>query len=370
MEKSKLPKLIIGDLAVDTPVIQGGMGVGISGANLASAVANEGGVGVIASVGLGLFDKNLKNNYAETNAKFLRKEIRKAKSKTKGVIGVNIMYALTDFESHVVAAVEEGTDIIFLSAGLPLKHPFAELFEKNSKIKTKFIPKISSARAMKLIFDYWKKNYNRFPDGVVVEGPMSGGHQGFREENLDDEEYILEKIMPPVIEQAKKYEKDCGVKIPVIAAGGVYYGSDIFKYMEMGANGVKMGTRFVATEECDAHENFKNEYVRCKKEDIVVIKSPVGLPARVVKNGFIEDILSGKKKPFKCPWKCLKTCDFRKVSFCIAIALKNAKLGNMKDGFAFAGKNAFRVTEIISVKKLFENIRIEYGQAATAALYV
>ncbi|MCK4608399.1 MAG: nitronate monooxygenase, partial [Gammaproteobacteria bacterium] len=242
-----LPKLVIGDLEISVPIIQGGMGIGISMAGLATAVANEGGVGTISSVGLGIVDPEVRSNTKEANKQAFAKEIRKARSKTDGVIGVNIMGALADYGEHVQTALEEGVDIIFLGAGLPLRNPTNLSSEQLSKMHTKIVPKISSARAAKLIFQYWAKNYNNIPDAVVVEGPMAGGHLGFNPEQIDDPAFALEKIVPEVVATLKEFEDQFGKEIPVIAAGGIYTGADIYKFLELGAKGVKMGTRFVAT---------------------------------------------------------------------------------------------------------------------------
>jgi len=215
------------------------------------------------------------------------------------------------------------------------------------------------------LFQYWAKNYNRIADAVVVEGPLAGGHLGFKKEQLSDPDYRLEKIIPEVISVIKAFERQFNKSIPIIAAGGVFTGADIYKYLQLGAQGVQMATRFVASYECDASPGFKEAYVNCKKEDIVIVDSPVGLPGRAIRNKFIDDVSAGIKKPFKCPWKCLKTCDFRKSSYCIALALINAKKGNPDDGFAFSGASAYRLDKIVSVKELIETLLDEYAQVAS-----
>ena len=364
MSNQIMQKLVIGDLVAQYPIIQGGMGVGISGANLASAVANEGGIGVISSVGLGLFDLDQNSNYKDANAIKLREEIRKAKRKTNGLLGVNLMQVASDFDNLIQIAVEEKIDIVFISAGLPLKNPFNMPESELKKIKIKFIPKISSERAARLIFEYWERKYSHIPDAIVIEGPLSGGHLGFKKENIDDPKFSLEKLLPKVIEIIKPFEIKFKKNIPVIAAGGIYTGYDIHKFIKLGASAVKMGTRFVTTEECDAADEFKQQYIHCAKDDIVIIDSPVGLPARVIKNKFIEEMQKGIKKPIVCPWKCLKTCDFRSVPYCIAKALMNAKQGNFVEGFAFAGTNAYKAEKIISVKELFKTLSNEYKECA------
>jgi len=356
-------KLKIGDLEAKYPIVQGGMGVGISLSNLASAVAEQGGIGVIATAGIGTTEKDYKTNFKKANKRKLRQEIRKAKSKTDGIIGINIMIALTDYAELAAVAVEEKADIIFLGAGLPLRIPETMTIEQIKKVKTKFIPIVSSPKAVKLIFSRWKRYYDHIPDGVVVEGPMAGGHLGFKREELDKDEFSLENLLKKIIPLVRDLEKEYGQKIPIIAGGGIFTGSDIYKYLSMGVDGVQMGTRFVATEECDADIKFKEAYLKAKKEDVKIIESPVGLPGRAISNKFLEEVSEGERKPFVCPWKCLRTCKMNEAPYCIAKALINAKSGRLDDGFAFAGKNVYRVNEIISVKELFNKLKFEYKSA-------
>jgi len=356
-------ELKIGNLKIKTPVIQGGMGVCISLSGLASAVANEGGVGVISAVGIGMTETGYRNNFRECNKIALRKEIRKAKQKSDGVLGVNIMLAVSDFDDLLRISLEEKVDIVFLTAGLPLKKPDID-FEILENTSTKFIPKVSSARAASLIFNHWDDKYNRIPDGIVVEGPLSGGHLGFRRKVLESDIIPLSSLIKDTIKELEllslKYEK----KIPVIAAGGIYTGKDMFEIMEAGASAVKMGTRFVTTQECDASDQFKKNYLKCNKEDITLIDSPVGLPGRVISNKFVQQIKQGIQKPVNCPWKCLKTCNFATVSFCIAEALFNAAKGNFHSGFSFAGAKAYLAKEIISVHDTFRNLKKEFQKAS------
>ncbi len=360
MGKRKMAKLRIGKLVADIPIIQGGMSVGVSLSGLASAVANEGGIGVIGAAGIGMFEPDFETNFQGANRRALRKEIRKAKEKTNGIIGVNVLMALSDAKELIRVSAEEGADLVFLGAGLPLRLPDEVIPTKSGNTSTKVAPIVSSARAAKIIFEYWAKNYNCVPDMIVVEGPKAGGHLGFKIDQINDPNYTLEKIFPEVLGVVKIYEKRFEKSIPVIAAGGIFTGEDIYKYIQLGASGVQIGTRFVATYECDASEEFKKMYIRCKKEDLEIIKSPVGLPGRAIRNQFILDVEKGIRKPFRCPWKCLKTCDFRRSPYCIARALTNAQKGNLDDGFTFAGANAYRIDKIISVKELIENLVSEY----------
>jgi NAD(P)H-dependent flavin oxidoreductase YrpB (nitropropane dioxygenase family) len=357
-----IPKLKIDDLEIPVPIIQGGMGVGISMSSLASAVANEGAVGVISAIELGVFEEDKKIRFREANKIVLEKEIDKARSMSNGILGINIMEAITDRDALLQLAVDKEIDIVFLGAGLPLKNiPEKGLVGK----RTKFVPIVSSARAALLIFKYWDKNYGRCPDALIIEGPLAGGHLGYKEEQINDPHFSLENILAATIPVIKPFEDKYGKKFPIIVAGGIYTGADIYKFMQLGAGGVQMGTRFVATTECDADEAFKQAYINCKKEDIVIIKSPLGLPGRVIKNKFVEDVMEGMKKPFKCAWKCLKTCNFKTTPYCILAALYSAKMGNLKEGFAFAGANAYRINKIISVKELIEILLNEYQLAAS-----
>ena len=365
MNRKYIPSLRIGEYVTKVPIIQGGMSVGVSLSGLASAVAEEGGIGVIGAAGIGMFEEDFERNFKGANRRALRKEIRKAKEMTDGLIGVNVLMALTDANELIKISAEERVNFVFLGAGLPLKLPKEVIPQGVKEPFTKVVPIVSSARATKIIFNYWAKNYGNVPSMVVVEGPMAGGHLGFKKEQIDDPNYALEKIFPPILESVKGYEKRFNKEIPVVAAGGIFDGSDICKYISMGAAGVQMGTRFVATYECDASQKFKEMYLKCKKEDLEIIKSPVGLPGRAIRNKFIEDVEKGIRKPFKCPWKCLKTCDFKTSPYCIARALTNAKIGDLKNGFTFAGANAYKVNKIVSVKELFTELKAEYEKNCT-----
>lgn len=365
MDLTKIESLKIGDIEARIPIVQGGMSVGISLSGLAAAVANEGGIGVIGAAGIGMLEPDFKRNYGEANKRALRKELRRAREMSDGVIGVNIMVALSDYDDLVKVAVDEGVDLLFLGAGLPLKLPKTVSLDKLQQSHTKVVPIVSSARAAKIILHHWGKRYQYIPDAVVVEGPLAGGHLGFKKEEIDNPEYALNKLVPAAIEAIKPFEQQFGKSIPVIAAGGIFSGADIAKFLRLGAQGVQMATRFVATDECDASTRFKEMYLNCRKDDLVIIDSPVGLPGRAIRNEFLEDVSAGIKKPFECPWKCLRTCDYRTSPYCIARALTNAKKGKLDDGFAFAGANAYRVEKITSVHELIESLLEEYEKAVT-----
>lgn len=355
-----LPALKIGHLIAKLPIIQGGMGVGISLSGLASAVANEGGIGVIAAAMIGMSEPDIYSDYEKANIRALRREIRKAREMTKGILGVNIMVALTNFVDMVKTSIEEGIDIIFSGAGLPVDLP--KYLKK--EMQTRLVPIVSSGRAAKILCKKWLAKFNYLPDGFVVEGPMAGGHLGFRPEQVEDPNFALEKLIPEVIEAIRPFAEQHRKEIPVIAAGGIYTGQDILKYLKLGAAGVQMGTRFVATHECDADIAFKQSYVNASEQDLVLIESPVGLPGRALRNQFIEDVKKGKKTPFKCPYHCITTCNHKESPYCIAMALSNAKKGKLDLGFSFAGKNAYRVEGIISVKELIHSLVGEFEQAS------
>lgn len=355
-----MPELKIGHLRAKLPIIQGGMGVGISLSGLASAVANEGGIGIIAAVGIGMNGGAIKGDFHEANAEALRQEIRTARSKTEGLIGVNVMIALTDADRLIEVSMEEDVDVVIMGAGLPLKLP-ASIIEKGfDNIRTRFIPIVSSSRTAELIFSHWGKKYSHIPDAVIVEGPLAGGHLGFKSAELFQASNTLENLIADVISAMKPFELQFKHPIPVIAAGGIYTGGDIYKFLQLGASGVQMATRFVTTHECDADIRFKEMYLDCQESDLRIIESPVGLPGRAIDNEFLQSVVEGEKKPFKCPWKCLRTCNFEKVPYCIAKALISARRGKFQYGFAFAGANAWRTEKIISVHELLDIIKNEF----------
>jgi len=354
-----MKSLKIGNLSIAVPIIQGGMGVGISLSGLASAVASEGGIGVISSAGLGLLYRNLSKDFLEASIQGLREEIRKAREKTLGIIGVNIMVAMTNFIDMIKTSISEKVDIIFAGAGLPLDLPS---FLKKDSV-TKLVPIISSARAARIICDKWKANYDYLPDAFVVEGPKAGGHLGFKTEQIEDNDYRLEKLVPEIVGELRTYEEKYNKLIPLFAAGGIYTGGDIKKIIQLGASGVQMGTRFVTTHECDASESFKQAYINATEKDIEIIKSPVGMPGRAIFSNFISKMKDGKKQPVKCPFKCIRTCDISSSPYCIITALINALKGNFENGFAFAGSNAFRATKLSSVKEIFQSLLKEYRES-------
>lgn len=351
-----MKELKIGSLLARIPIVQGGMGVGISLSGLASAVAEQGGIGVISSAGLGLVYKEHSSDFNVASIFGLKEEIRKAREATKGVIGVNVMVAMSNFADMVRTAIAEKVDIIFSGAGLPLNLP-SFLTEG---AKTKLAPIVSSARAAKLLCTKWFQEYNYIPDAIVVEGPKAGGHLGYKANQIDDEAYSLENVVPEVVAEVSKFATEHDCHIPVIAGGGIYTGEDICRILELGAEGVQMGTRFVATEECDASQEFKQSYLDARKEDVEIIASPVGMPGRAIHGEFLERVKQGLTKPKNCPFNCIKTCDVTNSPYCIMLALYNAFKGRMSHGYAFCGANAWRVDKIVPVRELIDSLKAEY----------
>lgn len=352
-----MKSFFLGDLEIKLPIVQGGMGVGVSLSGLASAVANEGGVGVISCAGLGLIYHKSPGDYVNKCIYGLKEELRKAKEKTKGVVGVNIMVALTNYADMVKTSIAEKVDVIFAGAGLPFDLPSY----LTSGSKTKLVPIVSSSRAAKIICEKWKNNYNYLPDAIVIEGPKAGGHLGFKVEQLNDENYSLEHLIPEVLAIVAQYGDE--KKIPVIVGGGISTGEDIRHFMDMGVAGVQMGTIFVTTEECDASPEFKKAFVDAKKEDLRIIQSPVGMPGRAIEGEFIKSVAEGKEIPKACPFHCIKTCDYTKSPYCIVQALYQAAKGNLRKGFAFSGTNVHLINKVSSVKEVIANLKAEFSVA-------
>ena len=350
--------LKIGNLTAPIPIIQGGMGIGVSASNLASAVANAGGIGIISAAQLGYNEDDFEKNPLESNLRALKEHITLAKSKApNGIIGINAMVASNNYAEHIKAAIEAGADLIISGAGLPTMLP---KIVKDSAVK--IAPIVSSLKAAKVIFKLWDKHDNIAPDLVVIEGPKAGGHLGFKLEELQDEKLDFDKVVVDIINEKKTYEEKYNKEIPVIVAGGIFDGFDIAKYLKLGANGVQMATRFVVTEECDASQAFKDAYINASKDDIFIVKSPVGMPGRAIKNKFVEKTLSCREKITHC-YNCLTPCDPAVTPYCISKALINAVKGNIDDGLIFCGENASRLTKMTTVKELINELVSELKNA-------
>ncbi len=348
----KIPPLTIGKITVPLPIIQGGMGVRVSKACLAAAVANEGGIGTLAAVGLGDVEAS-KTEFEAAGRKGLVEEIRRAKSMTKGPIAINILGVLSNAVDLIRTSAREGAEFIVSGASLPLRLP-----EMAGDEDIGLIPIVSSGRAADIVLRTWDKRYHRTADALVLEGPLAGGHLGFSFEQLKEpEKYSLEILLPEVLAAVKPFEDKYGRKIPVIAGGGIYTGADIARMLQAGASGVQMATRFVCTEECEVSDEFKRTYIEAREEDIVIIKSPVGLPGRAIRNPFLRNLDAGKLDKIKCDYKCLATCEVATAKYCIALALTNAFQGNMEKGLVFCGQNAWRVDRISTVKEIIAELK-------------
>lgn len=345
----------VGEKISKYPIIQGGMGVGISMHKLAGTVAKEGGIGVISTADIGYQEESFNKNPMEANKIAIEKEISLARkiAGENGIIGVNVMVALNNYAEIVKECVKQKIDLIISGAGIPKDLPE---YVKNSK--TKIAPIVSSLRCCKLIVKHWKSKYNYTPDMIIIEGPEAGGHLGFKEDELNKEENKLENITTQVVEYIKEVEKETNTEIPVIAAGGIWDAKDIKKFLNLGASGVQMATRFVATEECDASDEFKQAYINAKQEDVKIVKSPVGMPGRAIYNNFIKQTEQSKCKIDKC-YKCIKTCDITKTPYCITKALINAVEGNMNKALVFCGSNVYKIKEVVSVHNLMKELTCE-----------
>ncbi len=354
--------LKIGKHTIKIPIVQGGMGVGISWDKLAGNVSKEGGLGVISSVGTGYYkDKKFiqktisdrpyeaVNFYSKDALKQIFKNARKICGNAP--LASNVLYAINDYGRVVKDSCEAGADIIITGAGLPTNMPeFTKDFPDVA-----LVPIVSSAKALKIICKRWTQRYDRVPDAVIVEGPLSGGHQGFTYEQCFDEAYKLENLITPILEEIKKWGD-----FPLIAAGGIWDKNDIERFLSLGCSGVQMGTRFIGTYECDAHENFKEILLSSKEEDIKLFKSPVGYPARGVKTNLFKKIEEGDAPKIKCISNCVAPChrgvEAKAVGYCIADRLSDAFMGEKENGLFFTGSNGYRLNELISVKELMNRL--------------
>ncbi len=345
----------LGDKESKYPIIQGGMGVGVSLHRLAGNVSKEGGIGIISTADIGYQEEDFANNPNEANLRAIGKEIKKAReiAGEDKILGVNVMVALKNYADIVKECVKQKIDLIISGAGIPKNLP-----EYVKGTNTKIAPIVSSLRCCQLIVKHWMTKYGYVPDMIVIEGPEAGGHLGFSREELQEENKPkLEDITAQVVKYIKEIEKDTGKEIPVISAGGIWDKNDIKKFLDLGASGVQMATRFVATYECDASEEFKDAYINAKKEDIKIIKSPVGMPGRAINNEFIKKAENENCNIDRC-YNCIKTCDVKNSPYCITKALINAVKGNMKDALIFCGSNVSKIKEIVSVRELMGELTV------------
>ncbi|WP_103615368.1 nitronate monooxygenase [Campylobacter concisus] len=358
----ELKPLKIGKYEIKYPIFQGGMGLGISWDKLAGNVSLEGGLGIISSVGTGYYE-NRKFIDKELNAKpfgsenfystrGLRAVIENARKICGDLpLGVNIMYAANDYARVVKDACEAGINIIVSGAGLPTNLPE---FTQNFK-EIALVPIVSSAKALKIICKRWLQRYERLPDAVVLEGPLSGGHQGFTYEQCLDPEFSLFNLIPQVKAEIKEWGD-----FPLIAAGGIWDKNDIEKAISLGANGVQMGTRFIGTHECDADIGFKEVILAAEEKDIELIKSPVGYPARGIRTNLINLVDKRMGPKIQCISNCVSPCqrgkEAKQVGYCIADRLFDAYSGKKESGLFFTGANGYKLKELISVKELMHKL--------------
>lgn len=390
MERMKLPELRIGELVLRVPIIQGGMGVGISRSRLAGAVSAAGGLGVISTAQIGYDEPGFAQHPVETNLAAVKKHVRLAKEQAGGCpVGANIMVATRDYERYVRAAVEAGVDVILSGAGLPVNLP--ELVEGS---RVKIAPIISSRKAADVMLRLWDRKYHRSADLLVVEGPLAGGHLGFSREQLEEfsgksspgegfpeengsgesssgegfseenssgksspgegfSEAKFEQEIRAIIECRKPYEEKYGHPIPVVIAGGIFDYADICHALELGADGVQIASRFVAAEECDAAPAYRDAYLAAGPEDICIIDSPVGMPGRALRNAFVKELEAGKRPGVTEPClSCVRTCKPAETPYCISRALIRAVQGDVEHGLVFCGGNTGRISRKTTVAEL------------------
>ncbi len=364
----ELKSFKIGKYTIEKPIIQGGMGVGISWDQLAGNVSKEGGLGVISAVGTGVYknrayvDKTVGKEERPLEAInfYSYPALKKIFENAREICGdkplaANILYAQSEYDRVVQDACKAGADIIITGAGLPLTMPDAAKEYPDVAL----VPIVSTAKALRILCRRWEKTHNRLPDAVIVEGPLSGGHQGFKYDECFMDENQLEVILPPVVEEAKNWGD-----IPVIAAGGVWNHDDIVKMLELGASAVQMGTRFIGTVECDASDVMKNVIINSTKDTIKLFKSPVGYPARGVKTNLHKSIEEGTAPKVACISNCVAPCnrgeEAKVVGYCIADRLSDAYDGLLETGLFFTGSNGYRLNEIITVKELIN--KLMYGE--------
>lgn len=360
---NKLKPLVMGELTAKYPIIQGGMGVGISLSSLAGTVAKAGGIGLISTAQIGFKSPDFLKAPLEENLRAIKTEFDKArKIAPDGIIGFNIMVATKNYAMYVKAAVKAGADIIVSGAGLPVNLP-----ELVRGARTKIAPIVSTAKSAMVICKLWDRKYQKVPDLVVIEGPLAGGHLGFTREQLSDygadtedvagtyrrAEYDQEIV--DIIKVVRGYEEKYRQHIPVVVAGGIFTRADVAHALELGADGVQVGTRFVTTEECDAPDCYKQAYIDAGQEDIVITKSPVGMPGRAIKNAFLEQVADHRLKVQHC-YLCLEHCNPATTPYCITKALSNAAEGDLEHALLFCGSNAYRCDKIETVEGVIKDL--------------
>ena len=341
----------IGKKRLKKPLIQGGMGIGVSLSGLAGAVAKEGGAGTISAAQIGFLQPEFEQNPVLANLKAMEEELQKArKIAPDGILGFNIMVAMNHYETYVRKAVETDADFIVSGAGLPLDLP-AMVSDTDIAIA----PIVSSARGAALILKFWEKKYHRYPDFIVIEGPEAGGHLGFSRKQLEEKmDYDME--ISEILKLVRVYEKKAERKIPVAVGGGICDKARAEHGFMLGADLIQVASRFITTKECDADSAYKDAYLKAQKEDIVLVSSPVGMPGRAIRNSFLERVEKGEvQRPQKC-FGCLKHCNPAEIPYCITEALIHAVKGDTENGLLFCGAQGFLANQIETVQDVMEDL--------------
>lgn len=348
--------LKMGNIEAKVPLIQGGMGVGISLGRLAGAVAKEGGIGNISAAQIGFKEPDFDTNTKEANLRAIQKEYDKARAiAPDGIIGFNIMVAMRHYEEYVRAAIDAGADLILSGAGLPTDLPRIA-----GDSRAKLAPIVSTDKSAKVILKYWGRKYKRMPDLLVIEGPKAGGHLGFTKEQLkayDQAAYDAE--VSDILDTVRSYEEEFQCRIPVALAGGIENKAQAEHAFSLGVDAIQAATRFVTTEECDAHIKYKEAYLNAKETDIVIVKSPVGMPGRAILNPFMEKVMAGERIPHSSCHGCLQKCNPSEIPYCITDALVHAARGEVDDALLFCGAYAYKADHLETVKEVIDSLMPE-----------
>ena len=348
--------LKMGNIEAKVPLIQGGMGVGISLGRLAGAVAKEGGIGSISAAQIGFKEPDFDTNTKEANLRAIQKEYDKARAiAPDGIIGFNIMVAMRHYEEYVRAAIDAGADLILSGAGLPTDLPRIA-----GDSRAKLAPIVSTDKSAKVILKYWGRKYKRMPDLLVIEGPKAGGHLGFTKDQLkayDQAAYDAE--VSDILDTVRSYEEEFQCRIPVALAGGIENKAQAEHAFSLGVDAIQAATRFVTTEECDAHIKYKEAYLNAKETDIVIVKSPVGMPGRAILNPFMEKVMAGERIPHSSCHGCLQKCNPSEIPYCITDALVHAARGEVDDALLFCGAYAYKADHLETVKEVIDSLMPE-----------
>lgn len=348
--------LKMGNIEAKVPLIQGGMGVGISLGRLAGAVAKEGGIGIISAAQIGFKEPDFDTNTKEANLRAIQKEYDKARAiAPDGIIGFNIMVAMRHYEEYVRAAIDAGADLILSGAGLPTDLPRIA-----GDSRAKLAPIVSTDKSAKVILKYWGRKYKRMPDLLVIEGPKAGGHLGFTKEQLESyDQAAYDAEVGVILDTVKSYEEEFHCQIPVALAGGIENKAQAEHAFSLGVDAIQAATRFVTTEECDAHIKYKEAYLNAKETDIVIVKSPVGMPGRAILNPFMEKVMAGERIPHSSCHGCLQKCNPSEIPYCITDALVHAARGEVDDALLFCGAYAYKADHLETVKEVIDSLMPE-----------